>query len=326
MAGGFGYFWGGLAQGLQTGLSYKLQLQEANERKKLKEEENKLKEEISFTAKKLADEIAKYQEDKIISDEELVQWTGLWTSLSAELQAHFKALDDSVRNNNKKAFQEESEYLKTLKETIDGLTPEQAEEAWKNAEQYFVTPQGKQTLEVAKQSYEARYKAKQKTPEEQTWEQAKLLPADMRADYLRSQGIENIPEEKIKTNEASKAYATAEEAIKETADIPNFDKIPYQDSNGYWHVRYVRSRLGSNKGSNKLPSSSSNTASLGLSAQAKLNSMKGTTANKTNVPGVPIAGIDTTKYELMTDEELRKAIDDGDQGAIQYAISKGLLK
>lgn len=324
-----GFFMQGLASGLQTGFDMKTKINQWKEQKKQKDELQKKQDEISAKTQAYFDKVQQFQEDGLISDDELLQLNTAFLTAGTDVQELIKGTHDAITKRQTDAYKSDMDMIDSYSEMIDGLDPKNTTGTLETVRGMVTSDKAKRYLDVYEKTQAQKWESAQVSPEQKAYDEsmkiANMLPQNLRADYLRSQGID-VPEPPPSTNQASIPYSTAEEAINQTADIPNFDKVPYQDSDGFWHVRFVRTRVGGSKSTTTNAKPPSTPTTPGLKGKATLNEMRGTAPNKTNIPGVPVTGIDITKYEAMSDEELRQAIAEGDQGAIQYAISKGLLR
>lgn len=91
MAGGFGYFFGGVAQGLQSGMSWKEKKLELKEKKRAREEAEKLKEQVASEMKEFTAKI-----DEAIkegwTEQEIREINVAYLAASKDLRSHFEGV------------------------------------------------------------------------------------------------------------------------------------------------------------------------------------------------------------------------------------------
>jgi len=198
MAQGSGYFWGGFAQGLGSGIQYKLQIDEAKERKRAKEEAKQLQSQIIMEGKRFGEAIDEAYADGNFTDTDYAKLVGLATAAMPELQDRFLSIAKELRSGRLEQAKTEMEALKSTMSYFKDinfakLSSEDIDSLFTELDKQFVSPQGKQTLSIAKEYARTKYKTEQVAPEELAFQQAAILPQEVRPEYLRQKGIP-IPE------------------------------------------------------------------------------------------------------------------------------------
>ena len=201
MPQGAGYFWGGLAQGIQTGINYKMQLDEAKERKRLREEEKQLEAQLLQQAQELGKIIDSQIADGDYSYEDYISAMPKAMALSQEIRKDFVSIINDLYSGNVARAKQELELVKykwDFKSQIDydRLSPE-AFDAWYNDKSSeFSSPEARMIDSIAKERERLRFETR-RTPEElaeeTAFKQAGVLPQEVRPEYLRQKGIP-IPE------------------------------------------------------------------------------------------------------------------------------------
>lgn len=198
MAQGSGYFWGGFAQGLGSGIQYKLQIDEAKERKRAKEEAKQLQSQIIMEGKRFGEAIDEAYADGNFTDTDYAKLVGLATAAMPELQDRFLSIAKELRSGRLEQAKTEMEALKSTMSYFKDinfakLSSEDIDSLFTELDKRFVSPQGKQTLSIAKEYARTKYKTEQVAPEELAFQQAAILPQEVRPEYLRQKGIP-VPE------------------------------------------------------------------------------------------------------------------------------------
>lgn len=197
-------FWGGFAEGLGSGINYGLQIQEAKERKRLREEARKKLEEMQAGAIRASQFIEERRARGVWNEDAYADALGYAFSLPIELQDRFLSINEALLKNDFSRVEKELEALDALYEHINEIpydNPEAINAFWEGVEKDYISPEAKKRINVYREMQQAKHLAEQgklaKEREKQEWENvleiAKTLPQEERSAYLRQQGI-NIPE------------------------------------------------------------------------------------------------------------------------------------
>lgn len=154
MPQGAGYFWGGLAQGLQAGVNLYTQLEDIKGRKKKRQEAEELKQRIVLESQKVADFIDDAYRDGRIDDDEWRQWNTLYVALLPEAQERFQKINELILKREYDKAKQEMEFVSSLSDEIigsvkSGADPQTIAQSLQN---YVTTKEGKIALELLLQS------------------------------------------------------------------------------------------------------------------------------------------------------------------------------
>ena len=197
-------FWGGFAEGLGSGINYGLQIQEAKERKRLREEARKKLEEMQAGAIRASQFIEERRARGVWNEDAYADALGYAFSLPVELQDRFLSINEALLKNDFSRVEKELEALDALYEHINEIpydNPEAINAFWEGVEKDYISPEAKKRINVYREMQQAKHLAEQgklaKEQEKQEWEKVleigRTLPQEERAAYFRQQGI-NIPE------------------------------------------------------------------------------------------------------------------------------------
>lgn len=197
-------FWGGFAEGLGSGINYGLQIQEAKERKRLREEARKKLEEMQAGAIRASQFIEERRARGVWNEDAYADALGYAFSLPIELQDRFLSINEALLKNDFSRVEKELEALDALYDHINEIpydNPEAINAFWEGVEKDYISPEAKKRINVYREMQQAKHLAEQgklaKEQEKQEWEKVleigRTLPQEERAAYFRQQGI-NIPE------------------------------------------------------------------------------------------------------------------------------------
>ena len=197
-------FWGGFAEGLGGGINYGLQIQEAKERKRLREEARKKAEEIQNVSIKISQMIEEGLQDGTWDYDNYSKTLAYSFSVPIELQDRLTSINNALLENQFNRAEKEIASLDAILSDVKDMSwnnPEAIDAFWNNLEKQYVSSEAKKRIAIAREYTQAKHLAEQnklvQEQEKQEWENvleiAKTLPQEERSAYLRQQGI-NIPE------------------------------------------------------------------------------------------------------------------------------------
>lgn len=174
MAGGFGYFFGGMAQGLESGMSWKQKKLELQEKREAKEELKKLKEQ---TAREIKDFSTKL--DSVIGDgfteQEMREINVAYLAASKDLQAHFegvmKYINEGHINEAKSQMDFINDFTDNLMSSLDSLQSKDVAGFYDSIANTITLEGGKKVLETHKSMVTEMAKSRE-AQEAQRMEQA----------------------------------------------------------------------------------------------------------------------------------------------------------
>ncbi len=197
-------FWGGFAEGLGGGINYGLQIQEAKERKRLREEARKKAEEIQNVSIKISQMVEEGLQDGTWDYDNYSKTLAYSFSVPIELQDRLTSINNALLENQFNRAEKEIASLDAILSDVKDMSwnnPEAIDAFWNNLEKQYVSSEAKKRIAIAREYTQAKHLAEQnklvQEREKQEWENvleiAKTLPQEERSAYLRQQGI-NIPE------------------------------------------------------------------------------------------------------------------------------------
>lgn len=197
-------FWGGFAEGLGGGINYGLQIQEAKERKRLREEARKKAEEIQNVSIKISQMVEEGLQDGTWDYDNYSKTLAYSFSVPIELQDRLISINNALLENQFNRAEKEIASLDAILSDVKDMSwnnPEAIDAFWNNLEKQYVSSEAKKRIAIAREYTQAKHLAEQnklvQEREKQEWENvleiAKTLPQEERSAYLRQQGI-NIPE------------------------------------------------------------------------------------------------------------------------------------
>jgi len=197
-------FWGGFAEGLGGGINYGLQIHEAKERKRLREEARKKAEEIQNVSIKISQMVEEGLQDGTWDYDNYSKTLAYSFSVPIELQDRLTSINNALLENQFNRAEKEIASLDAILSDVKDMSwnnPEAIDAFWNNLEKQYVSSEAKKRIAIAREYTQAKHLAEQnklvQEREKQEWEKvleiAKTLPQEERSAYLRQQGI-NIPE------------------------------------------------------------------------------------------------------------------------------------
>jgi len=197
-------FWGGFAEGLGGGINYGLQIHEAKERKRLREEARKKAEEIQNVSIKISQMVEEGLQDGTWDYDNYSKTLAYSFSVPIELQDRLTSINNALLENQFNRAEKEIASLDAILSDVKDMSwnnPEAIDAFWNNLEKQYVSSEAKKRIAIAREYTQAKHLAEQnklvQEREKQEWENvleiAKTLPQEERSAYLRQQGI-NIPE------------------------------------------------------------------------------------------------------------------------------------
>jgi hypothetical protein len=324
MAGGFGYFFGGMAQGLESGMSWKQKKLELKEKREAKEELKKLKEQ---TAKEIKDFSAKL--DERIKDgwteQELQEINVAYLAASKDLQSHFQGVMSYINEGHIAEAQSEMEFIgdftENLMGSLESLQSKDVAGFYDSIANSITSEQGQKILETHKSMVSEMAKSRE-AKETQRMEQATNA-----RNQLFNQGT---------------YYNSLEEAQKATQGQKNVDIKFDKDMNAYYAEQigmtprdYKEEGVTGSAGTSGVTGTAGGTPTeidnalnvqventgLGSKIKGAWNSLFGNkqTPSVTGTTGNPRAQkANPTDYSLYTEAQLLKMADAGDQEAFKY--------
>lgn len=174
MAGGFGYFFGGMAQGLESGMSWKQKKLELQEKREAKEELEKLKEQ---TAREIKDFSTKL--DSVIGDgfteQEMREINVAYLAASKDLQGHFEGVMKYINEGHIAEAQSQMEFINdftdNLMSSLDSLQSKDVAGFYDSIANTITLEGGKKVLETHKSMVTEMAKSRE-AQEAQRMEQA----------------------------------------------------------------------------------------------------------------------------------------------------------
>ena len=148
--------------------------------------------------KRFGEAIDEAYADGNFTDTDYAKLVGLATAAMPELQDRFLSIAKELRSGRLEQAKTEMEALKSTMSYFKDinfakLSSEDIDSLFTELDKRFVSPQGKQTLSIAKEYARTKYKTEQVAPEELAFQQAAILPQEVRPEYLRQKGIP-VPE------------------------------------------------------------------------------------------------------------------------------------
>ena len=197
-------FWGGFAEGLGGGINYGLQIQEAKERKRLREEARKKAEEIQNVSIKISQMVEEGLQDGTWDYDDYSKTLAYSFSVPIELQDRLTSINNALLENQFNRAEKEIASLDAILSDVKDMSwnnPEAIDAFWNNLEKQYVSSEAKKRIAIAREYTQAKHLAEQnklvQEREKQEWEKvleiAKTLPQEVRPEYLRQKGIP-IPE------------------------------------------------------------------------------------------------------------------------------------
>lgn len=170
-----GFFLKGLAGGLQTGVNLGIQIQEMkwqkDQRKKLKEKEEKIEEGmLSF-----GNLIRQYGADNVYSDDEIMQLNTVLMASVAEVQAVYGDALNNIQTMNKRKLEEDFQLLDLLIKSTDDLDPKDVQGIFDTAKGWFKTDKAKNYFTAFEEIHRKRYEATQARPVTEVFTSAEAL-------------------------------------------------------------------------------------------------------------------------------------------------------
>lgn len=284
MPQGAGYFWSGLAQGLQSGVNLYTQLEAIREKRKLRKEADELSQKLALETQKLANFIDEALQDGQLTPDEFDNYVVIFAGLSPEARELFKDIHKAIIEDRpeyvkqaleltKQRFEMLADMIKSgapfedvfryVENNIPLKTKEGQFALQKIAERLAEKQKQQELVEQAGLPYEQRRVLGQApTPEDEiralqmlqeftdnpaAFEQARKLLEQAGFEFVKDIRYEDMAKAQI-------GYKTAVEALRNAPDIAGFIKKPVFDRNkGVYYVEY------------ELPDTSTSGGSRGLS-------------------------------------------------------------
>ena len=157
-------FWGGFAEGLGSGINYGLQIQEAKERKRLREEARKKAEEIQNVSIKISQMIEEGLQDGTWDYDNYSKTLAYSFSVPIELQDRLTSINNALLENQFNRAEKEIASLDAILSDVKDMSwnnPEAIDAFWNNLEKQYVSSEAKKRIAIAREYTQAKHLAEQ---------------------------------------------------------------------------------------------------------------------------------------------------------------------
>ena len=179
MANYLGYFFQGMASGIQSGF-------EMGWKKKQKKELEAAQKKVIEEGAVLNNAAAEMMKDKIITDDEMVKWNALILASGKEVREMSKGWDTAIKEMNAKGCEQYKQRFEMMSENIASFNPADFSQSYEEAIKYYP---GQQIYfdtanNIIKKKHEAMQTQPIQTPAESTMGTQNALDYKRAVDYL----------------------------------------------------------------------------------------------------------------------------------------------
>ena len=218
MANYLGYGLMAGVEGFKSGFGMAQQKQEMEwqkkQKKKLEEKELKIQEGASMYSNLVAQVYA----DGVLSEDESMKLNTAFLAAGYEVQAVIKDTHTAIQAMDKNKLEQDFEWLEMFAEITEGLDPKDVQGAFDTIRLNVKSEKGINLFDAYGSLQKKRYEVAEKR---RPWEEAAILPAEVRPEFLRQKGID-IPEPTPTTADLSVAERKYNWAI-EHYNLPEGD-------------------------------------------------------------------------------------------------------